>query len=155
MSRPQSFNIVQQGNLFGFKPVQINVRPEVVKDLLTATPRPPMPGQGMNGQPPMPGQAHMEMGMNPKDFNETVAMLSQETFDDTRLATAKQIVAKNPMTVNQIAQICRLFTYESNRLELAKFAYPFCIDKNKYYMLNEVFTYDSSKRELNDYIMGL
>ena len=87
--------------------------------------------------------------MNPRDFDEAVALLSKEKFDDTRLATAKQIVTNNPMTVNQIAQICQLFTYESNRLELAKFAYPYCIEKNKYYMLNEVFTYDSSKQELN------
>ena len=92
--------------------------------------------------------------MNPKDFNEAVTLLSKESFDDTRLATAKQIIATNPMTVNQIAQLCRLFTYENNALELAKFAYPYCVEKNKYYMLNDVFTYDSSKRELNEYIGG-
>jgi hypothetical protein len=58
------------------------------------------------------------------------------------------------MTVSQIAQICRQFSFENNRLELAKFAYPFCVEKHKYYMLNEVFTYDSSKQELNEYLQG-
>ena len=101
----------------------------------------------------MPG--YIEMGMNPRDFEEAMTLLSKETFDDTRLATAKQIVANNPMTVNQIMEICQLFTFESNKLELAKFAYPYCIEKNKYYMLNEVFTYDSSKKELNEYLRGL
>ena len=58
------------------------------------------------------------------------------------------------MTVSQIAQICRQFSFESNRLEFAKYAYSFCIEKHKYYMLNEVFTYDSSKQELNEYLQG-
>lgn len=141
---PQSFSIVQQGNLLGLEPAQGNIRPELTMNLLTETPL-----------PPVSGAIHMKMGMDPRDFDEVVALLSKETFDDTRLATAKQIIANNPMTVNQIAQICRLFTYESKKLEWAKFAYPYCVDKNKYYMLNEVFTYDSSKRELNEYIRGL
>lgn len=147
----QGFSIVQRGDLLGLEPTQGNIRPELTMDLLTATPLPPVPPapQVEIVQPPVP------MGMNPRDFDEAMAMLSKEKFDDTRLATAKQIVTNNPMTVNQIAQICWLFTYESNKLELAKFAYPYCIEKNKYYMLNEVFTYNSSKQELNEYIRGL
>lgn len=157
MRHPKGFSIVQRGNLLGLEPTQGNIRPELIMDLLTATPLPPMPPapQVEIVQPPVPEPVHIEMGMNPRDFDEAVALLSKEAFDDTRLATAKQIIANNPMTVNQIAQICRLFTNESNKLELAKFAYPYCIEKNKYYMLNEVFTYDSSKQELNEYVGGL
>ena len=150
LMRPQGFSIVQRGNLLGLEPTHGNIRSELTMDLLTETPLPPMP--------PAPqleiAQSPVSI-MSPRDFDEAMAMLSKETFDDTRLATAKQIVANNPMTVKQIAQICQLFTYESNRLELAKFAYPYCVEKNKYYMLNEVFTYDSSKKELDRYIRGL
>ena len=157
MRHPQGFSIVQHGNLLGLEPTQGNIRPELTMDLLINQPLPPMPpiAQVEIVQPPVPEPVHIELGMNPTNFDEAVALLSKETFDDTRLSTAKQIVANNPMTVNQIVQICRLFTYESNKLEWAKFAYPYCIDKNKYYMLNEVFTYNSSKDELNEYIRGL
>ena len=82
-------------------------------------------------------------------------MISNESFDDTKLALAKQIISSNPMTVNQIVNICKLFSFESKKLEFAKFAYSYCTDRNKYYLLNEVFTYDSSKRELNEFIQGL
>ena len=150
---PQGFSIVQHGNLLGLEPTQGNIRPELTMDLLTGAPLPPPSPQVGIVQPPVP--MHIEMGMNPRDFEEAVAMLSKESFEDTRLATAKQIVANNPMTVNQITRICQLFTFESNKLELAKFAYPNCIEKDKYYMLNEVFTYDSSKHELNEYIREL
>ena len=95
------------------------------------------------------------MGMSPKDFGEAYAMIQRESFDDTRLTIAKQVVVTNKMMVNQIAQIARLFSFENNRLEFAKFAYPYCIEKNKYYLLYDVFDHDSSKHELNEYIQGL
>ena len=154
MSRSQTLSIAQYEGLFGLDFTQAHVRPELTMSLLTATmpPAPPAP-QVEVVQPPMP-PVPMEPGMNPKDYDEAYALLSKETFDETRLTLAKQIVSRNPMTVNQIAQICRLFTFEDNRLEFAKFAYHFCVEKNKYYMLNDVFTYDSSKRELNEFING-
>ena len=82
-------------------------------------------------------------------------MISNESFDDTTLTMAKQGVSNNPMTATQIVNICKLFSFESIKLEFAKFAYAFCTEKNKYYLLNEVFSHDSSKRELNEYIQGL
>ena len=149
MRHPQGFSIVQRGNLIGLEPTQGNIRPELVMNLLTGTSL-PSPQVGVV-QPPMPLPLP---GMNPNDFDAAMAMLSNEKFDDTRLTLAEQIVSNNPMTVSQIAQICRQFSFESNRLEFAKYAYSFCIEKHKYYMLNEVFTYDSSKQELNEYLQG-
>lgn len=81
-------------------------------------------------------------------------MLADESFDSSRLKLAKQIIMSNPMSVNQIMGICKLFSFESNKLDFAKFAYRHCTDKNRYFMLNEVFSFESSKRELRDYIIG-
>jgi len=165
MRQSQSFNIVQRGSLLGFESTHSNIRPELTMDLLTETQMPSVPfgpyggnmppaSPGGTMQPPMPGHGLMMMGMNPKDFEGALTMLSKESFDDDRLVMSKQIVAKNPMTVDQISQICRLFKFEDNKLEFAKFAYPYCVEKNKYFMLNDVFSFDGSKRELNEYIQG-
>lgn len=114
---------------------------------------PPMPHEEV--VVPVPPVQPEPMGMSSKDFDEAYALIQRESFDDTRMTIAKQVVASNMITVNQIAQIARLFSFESNRLEFAKFAYPYCIEKNKYYLLYEVFDYDSSKQELNEYIQKL
>ena len=82
-------------------------------------------------------------------------MIADESFDSSRLELAKQIVSTNPMSVNQIIGICKLFSFESNKLDFAKFAYRHCTDRNRYFMVNEVFNFESSKRELRDYMMGL
>lgn len=157
LRQPQGLSVVQRGNLFGLEPTQGSIRPELTLDLLTETPLPPVPpAPHIEVVQPAPLEpVHVELGMNPRDFDDAYAMLSKETFDDTRLTMAQQVISANMLSVSQIAQICRLFTFESNRLELAKLAYPRCTEKNKYYLLNEVFTYDSSKRELNEYIQGL
>ena len=111
---------------------------------------------GSNGvipaEPPAPP---MPQGMNPQDYEEASQLISKESFDSSKLTIAKQIISSNPMTASQILGICNFFSFESNKLEFAKYAYPFCTDKNKYYLLNETFKYDSSKQELNDYIQGL
>ena len=45
-----------------------------------------------------------------------------------------------------------LFTFENNRLEIAKLAYNKTIDKNNYYQLNDALTFSNSKEELARFI---
>jgi hypothetical protein len=90
--------------------------------------------------------------MDPEGFEAALRILSKESFDSKRLDIAKQIAQDNWMSTQQIVSICKLFTYESNRLDFAKFAYHSCVNRNMYFMLDEVFTYSSSKDELQDYI---
>lgn len=95
---------------------------------------------------------HEEIGMNPRDYDEAVRIIKNENFDEKRLATAKRIITDNPMNTRQIANICKLFSFEANRLEFAKYAYFHCVDPNKYFLLDEVFTFESSKDELHEFI---
>ena len=96
----------------------------------------------------------MPIGMNPQDYEYAYQMIADESFDSSRLKLAKQIITTNPITVDQIIGICKLFNFESNKLDFAKFAYRHCTDKNRYFIVNEVFSFESSKRELHKYIMG-
>ena len=91
-------------------------------------------------------------GMNPRDFDDAVRIISDESFDEKRLDVAKRIIASNPMSARQVANICKIFSFEANRLEFAKFAYGFCVDRNRYFLVEETFNFSASKDELNDYI---
>lgn len=91
-------------------------------------------------------------GMNSRDYDEVIRIISKEVFDEKRLNTAKRVISVNPMNTRQILNICTLFTYEANRLEFAKYAYSHCVDPNKFYLIDEVFLYESSKEELHDFI---
>ena len=152
LKQSQTLSIVQSNKLFGLEPSQIPIRPELTMDLITEQPsggtvQPPMP--------PVPPVPSTPFGMNPQDYDEAYQVISSESFDSSKMTVAKQVISSNPMTASQILGICQLFSFESNKLEFAKFAYAFCVDQNKYYLLNEAFSYESSKRELNNFLNGL
>ena len=153
LKQSQTLTIVRDDKLFGMDYSQIHVRPEVTMDLVTE-----QPSVGGNVQPPVPPTPPappMQFGMTPQDYEDAYQVISNESFDSSKLTVAKQVISANPMTASQILGICKLFSFESNKLEFAKFAYANCVDQNKYYLLNEAFSYESSKRELNNYINGL
>ena len=92
--------------------------------------------------------------MNSKDFNAAMATLQKQSFEDTRLKTAKQIVAANCLSVDQIIQIANTFSFEDNKLDFAKFAYDYCTEPKNYFKLNGIFSFSSNADELSDYIQN-
>lgn len=94
------------------------------------------------------------VGMAPQDFNEAKQTIKRLSFDDTRLSTAKGIIYSNPMTAEQVCEICKLFSFDQSKLEFAKYAYEYTIDQNNYFKVNKVFSFSSSAEELNQYIYG-
>lgn len=93
--------------------------------------------------------------MNQNNFNQLVRVLGQEHFDDNRLQIAKQAIASNSMSVNQVSIILDKFTFESAKLEFAKAAYRNTVDRENYFMVNSKFTFSSSVSELNNYILNV
>ena len=147
----QVYAIVRNDKLFGLESSSANIRPELTMDLKTSQTEPsvipPAPPT-----PPVPPTPPTPYAMNPKDYQAAYDMIEDESFDSSKLSLAKQVITVNPMSSSQILGICKLFSFESNKLEFAKYAYEFCVDRNKYFLLNDAFTYESSKRELNEYI---
>ncbi|MFM7055022.1 MAG: DUF4476 domain-containing protein, partial [Bacteroidota bacterium] len=55
-------------------------------------------------------------------------------------------------TSRQVADMMGLMTFDSSRLELAKLAYGKTIDRENYWVVYNLFTFESSIVELNNYI---
>jgi len=89
--------------------------------------------------------------MNINDFAQAKETLRREWFENTRLATAKQIIDQNYFTSQQVRELMLLFTFENNRLDIAKYAYGKTVDKGNYFVVNDAFTFNS-KEKLNEYI---
>lgn len=90
--------------------------------------------------------------MSSSSFSAAKQTITKQSFDDTKLSTAKQIIKTNCLSSQQIKEIMLLFSFEETRLTLAKMAHERCIDKNNYFMINDAFTFDSSVEELNNSI---
>lgn len=142
---------------------------EVNYDLLTTTQLPlriesgygPRPHHG-GGQPlpPPPAGAPNHHTSHPTShtcspacFTQAKKLVEGENFDDDRLAVAKHVIQHSSMSAQQISEIASLLNFEKNKLELLKYAYPFCRDKMNYFLVENVLNFKSSKDELREFIL--
>ncbi|RYZ23559.1 MAG: DUF4476 domain-containing protein [Chitinophagaceae bacterium] len=90
--------------------------------------------------------------MTTTNFNALLAQLRAETFDNTKLTLAKDALAMNRVSAAQVKQLMQLFTFDSDRLEMAKAAYPRTVDKNNYFQVMDAFEFSNSKEQLSAWI---
>ena len=89
--------------------------------------------------------------MNNTDYIDGKSSIESKTFADSKMTIAKQITKNNCPTAIQIRDYTKLFTFESGKLEYAKFAYDYCYDKGNYYKVNDAFEFESSIDELGEH----
>lgn len=90
--------------------------------------------------------------MNAQVFEQFKQTLRNESFDNSRITIAKQTISNNWFTAAQVKEIVQLFVFENSKLDIAKYAYTRTVDKGSYFIVNDAFTFSSSKDELMKYI---
>lgn len=90
--------------------------------------------------------------MSSLDFDKAVAQIKAQTFEESKMKVAKQVLKNNYMNCTQIKTIMKLFDFEESKLDFAKAAYDRCVEKNNYYLLNDAFTFSSSVDDLNEFL---
>ena len=149
------FLVEKQRHLYGISVGRMVSRPEVVMPLVVQrnshhqNDRHGYHHPSVMPVPPVPAAPRV---MNAEDFQNALARVKSEDFESNRLTAAKRIVNNNHLTVNQIDQLCRLLEFDSSRMEFIKHAYPSCVEPAKYYMLRDLFSFDSYKQELDKFI---
>lgn len=93
-------------------------------------------------------------GMSETDFRAAKNSISSGSFEDTKISTFKQVVSSKCVNTKQVKEMLQLFTFEESKLEMAKYAYGYVADPSNYYTINDIFTFDSSKDELSNYVMS-
>ena len=85
-------------------------------------------------------------------FQNMLATIEDQSFASSKKRIAKQVIRANCMVASHIVDILELFSFESDKLEVAKFAYDYTYDIENYYLINNVFDFESSIEKLDDYI---
>jgi len=86
------------------------------------------------------------------DFAAGKKSITSSSFSETQMKTAKTFTKNNCLSVAQIKDIMGLFSFEASKLDYAKYAYDFCVDKKNYYQLTEAFSFSSSSDDLNEFL---
>lgn len=90
--------------------------------------------------------------MSSADFNKAKGSIESKSFEDSKMTLAKQIISKNCVNAEQVKELLGLFSFEKTKVDFAKYAYKFTVDKNNYYVINDAFSFESSIKEVDDYI---
>lgn len=92
------------------------------------------------------------LAMHPQEFAMVMQTIRDRTFDSGKRQVAMQIISQNFFTAAQVRDMLSLFSFDSSRLEVAKFAYNRTVDQQFYYITYDMFTFDSSVNELSRYV---
>lgn len=90
--------------------------------------------------------------MTSSSFRSFIAILEDESFEDTGLEILEDAADKNHFTVDQLVEIIGLFSFENNKIEACKIVYPKLIDKENSYEIYSSFQFPASKKEIRKWI---
>jgi hypothetical protein len=122
--------------------------------IIKSTPPPPsapVEHQQHHEAKPAPAQGCV-YAMSSGDFNTAKASITKQSFADGKTKVAKQVTKANCLSVAQVKEVMGLFSFEGDKLDFAKFAYTYTVDKKNYYQLNDAFSFSSSVDELNEFL---
>ena len=85
-------------------------------------------------------------------FYTIIESLRREYNENNRVYVARQAIERNYFTANQVRTMLQLFSFEGNKLEVAKQAYRNTTDQSNYHIIYEQLYSSRSKEELSEYI---
>lgn len=90
--------------------------------------------------------------MSDEDFKGLKKTLNNRSFESTNIEIAKTALDKNLFSSEQVRELLSYYTFETSKLEIAKYAYTRTCDKKNYFKVYDAFGFESSVNELKDYI---
>ncbi|MEM7037386.1 MAG: DUF4476 domain-containing protein, partial [Bacteroidota bacterium] len=88
------------------------------------------------------------------EFDDAMESIKSKSFSDSKMRIAKQVTKSNCLSTDQVTLIIRQFSFETDKLEFAKYAYDYTYDRGNYFKVNDAFTFESSIKELAQYLDG-
>ncbi|MFM2048051.1 MAG: hypothetical protein RI955_597 [Bacteroidota bacterium] len=101
---------------------------------------------------PQPCVAPIICAVDERTFCQFKNVVKNAWFDSDKQKMICDFLNKNYVNSYQVEQLLTLIDFESTKLKIAKEAYTKVIDKNNYYTVFTQFDFESSKRELSDYM---
>jgi hypothetical protein len=105
-----------------------------------------------NEQPIYSVERCAEPTLDPVSLQNVLEMMRKTSFEATRITTAKQVIQNNCLLTPQVKDILRTLSFEQSRLEIAKFAYDFTVDQRNFYSINDVFQFESTISQLDEFL---
>lgn len=88
-----------------------------------------------------------------QEFDNLMLTVKRDTsFDEERSKMIASIAQYTNFNAMQIYTLVKSLSFENNKLQLAKQLFSRCVDKQNFHQVYAALSFESSKRELSDYI---
>lgn len=95
---------------------------------------------------------NMPVGMDANTFNQFKETVNRQSFDSNKANLIKNQARTANFTSAQVAELLGMLSFDSHKLDVAKFCYDFVIDRQNYFVTFNQFQFDGSVRELTNFI---
>jgi hypothetical protein len=113
-----------------------------------ALPERPDPLPGYNGP------VGCDWPMDANEFAIAKESIESKSFSDSKMRVARQVAGSNCLLATQVKDLMGLFSFETDKLEFAKFAYDYTYDRGNFYKVNDAFSFESTIEDLENYLKG-
>lgn len=90
--------------------------------------------------------------LSDQELKDIINAVDKVSFSSTKLSTAKNSLSGKQVKSSQVAALVKLFVFESDKIDLAKYCYDITLDKSNYYLVNDSFSFSSSIDEMNKFL---
>ncbi len=87
-----------------------------------------------------------------RDMSDLKQRVDDRITDTDKMKLMQSVLESRYYTTEQVRELMRWLSFESSKLDFAKWAYKNVTDRKNYWKLDNEFTFSSSKDEFNDYI---
>jgi hypothetical protein len=92
--------------------------------------------------------------LSSRDLEDLRARVNDRITDTDKEKLMKSVLDNRGCTTDQVRTMMGWMSFESTKLDFAKWAFDRVADRRNYWKLESEFTFSSSKDEFNDYIKG-
>ena len=87
-------------------------------------------------------------------FNLLLLTIQSIPFADQKAMIVSHFIETNDLFALQLLDLLSLISFDRDKLELAKIAYPYIIDKQNFIIVVNALNFISSQKELIEYVQG-
>lgn len=91
--------------------------------------------------------------MDNQTFQQFLSKMKQDAwFDDKKITFINQQGRHAMFTSEQISVLVKDLSFDKNKIALAKSLFSKCVDKQKYFVVGDALDFESSRRDLMDFV---
>ncbi|MCF8429253.1 MAG: DUF4476 domain-containing protein [Bacteroidia bacterium] len=85
-------------------------------------------------------------------FESLKNQIKKQDFEENKIQIIKQVLVNNYLSAAQVKGLIGEFSFENNKVRVAKMCYSKTTDKQNYFTINEAFGFSNSVEEMSEFL---